>query len=150
MPGLNPRNAVRDYQPIGNGYIKIAGAKPLVPDIETAGVKGEYRKKNPVDARNSKCFWPVLPGEAFSRARVVQPVKADIEMIEQRRANGFVPSKTEVVREARLEKVLVEGRRYGLGSVKLFLVPAAPAQQAPIAPNSIRVTPENRGGLHHG
>src|SRR5882762_9658508 len=125
MAGLNPRNAVSDYKPVGNGHIKVPRAKPLVADIKTARVKGKLGKKNPAGTGNSECFWPILPRETIGLAWVVQPVETDIEMIEQGRTEGFVPSKTEVVREPRLEKVRVEGRREGLGSVKLFLVAAA-------------------------
>src|SRR6267154_2576158 len=125
MAGLNPSNAVRDYKPIGNGHIKVAGAKPLVSDVESARMKSKHGKKNPARAGNSECLRPVLPGETIGLARIVQPVESHIEMIEQRRTEGFVPTKTEVVGEARLEKVCVEWRGEGLDSVKLFLVAAA-------------------------
>src|SRR6266481_6453149 len=125
MAGLNPRNAVCHDQPIGDGYIKVPRAKPLVSNSKSVCVKAKHRKKNAAGAGNSECFWPILPGETIGLAGVVQPVETDIEMIEQGRTDGFVPSKTEVVGESRLEKVRVEGRREGLGSVKLFLVAAA-------------------------
>src|SRR6267142_1612249 len=135
MAGLNPRNAVSDYKPVGNGHIKVPR------------VKGKLGKKNPAGTGNSECFWPILPRKTIGLARVVQPVEADIEMIEQGRTEGFVPSKTEVVREPRLEKVRVEGRREGLGSVKLFLVAAAIGEEEFIAVSPVLVNPESHSGV---
>ena len=150
MAGLNPSNAVCHDQPIGDGDIKVPRAKPLVPDSKSVCVKAKHRKKNAVGAGNSECFWPILPGETIGLARVVQPVETDIEMIEQGRTDGFVPSKTEVVGESRLEKVRVEGRREGLGSVKLFLVATAIGEEEFIAIAPVLVNPETHGGVQNG
>src|SRR6267154_1821490 len=150
MAGLNPSNAVRDYKPIGNGHIKVAGAKPLVSDVESARMKSKYGKKNPARAGNSECLWPVLPGEIIGLARIVQLVEPHVEVIEQRRTDGFVPSKTEIVGEARLEEVRVEWRRQRLGSVKLFLVAAAIGEEEFIAVSPVLINPERHGGIENG
>src|SRR5260370_22517560 len=70
-------------------------------------------------------------------------------MIETGKTDGFVPSKTEVVREPRLEKVRVEGRREGLGSVKLFLVAAAIGEEEFIAVSPVLVNPESHSGVQN-
>src|SRR5690242_14620441 len=147
MTVLNPGNAVRDDKPVGNGHIKVAGTKPLVSDVETVGMKSKLGEKNPAGVGNSKCFWPVLPGETIALAGVVQPVETHIEVIEQGRADGFVPSKTEVVGEPRLEKIRVDWRRERLGSVELFLVAAAIGEKELVAASPVLVNSEAHGGV---
>ncbi len=68
-------------------------------------------------------------------------------MIEQGRTDGLVPSKTEVVGEARLEKVRVEGRREARVSIQLLLVPAAIGEEEFIGVSPVLVNPESHGRI---
>src|SRR5262245_20069309 len=142
MAALDPRNTVGHNKAVGNGDIKISGTETLISNTKRVCVKRKYGKKGSAGIGDSKRFWPILAGETVGYARVVQPIKTDIEMIEQGRTDGFVPAKSKIVRESRLEKIRVEGRREGLRPVKLFLVATAVGKEEFVRRPPVLINPE--------
>ena len=68
-------------------------------------------------------------------------------MIQQRRADRFVPAKTDVVREAGLKEVGVERRRDGATAIQLFLVAAAVREEELVASTPVLIDAKGRGGV---
>src|SRR5260370_6187581 len=107
MTGPNPGQAVCHNQAIGDGYISVASADPLVSDAKVVGAKTEHRKGETARAGNPQGLEPILSSDTFGSAGVIQAVETDGQVIEESRAKCAVPAEPLIVRDAGLEKVLV-------------------------------------------
>src|SRR5258708_20954456 len=108
MTPLDPGDAVRDEQAIGDGAIGIRGGEALVSDINRTSSEVEHWKTGATRPCYSQGLFPVLPGDAYPFTRVIEPVEADVEVVKQRRAKGAVPAEAEVMSKTRLKKVRIE------------------------------------------
>src|SRR5260370_724856 len=134
--------------------LDIGGAIVLVPPGNDRGKMGslllrkaQQETSERVPSLGVACLEGCLDIAKFVVRRVGGAVETNSEVIEQRRTDGFVASKKEVVGEPRLEKIRVEGRREDLVSVKLFLVAAAVGEEEFIAVSPVLVNTETHGGV---
>src|SRR6266581_972181 len=116
----DPRDGVGNQQTIGDGVVETSAAKTLIPDSYGASGEAELWKTRATSAFYTQRLFPVLPGDACPLTRVIQPVKTDVDMIQQSGAESIVPAKAEVMRDAGSKKVLIERRGKHRISIQCF------------------------------
>ena len=100
MATLNPGDAFSNQQAVGDGIIETTAADSLVPDSYGASFEPELWKTRATSTGNAQRLFPVLPGDAYPLTRVIEPVKTDVEMVQQSGAESIVPAEAEVMRDA--------------------------------------------------
>src|SRR3989442_14563819 len=91
---------VRNQQAVGNGGIEASAPKTLIPAKNRTSPETELWKTRATSPGNAQRLFPVLPGNTYHSTKVMQPIETQVEVVKQTRAEGTVPSKTEVMREA--------------------------------------------------
>src|SRR6267378_4815632 len=125
MTALDPGDTVGNQQAVGDGNIETSAAKTLIPDSYGASAEAELWKTRAACPGNAQRLLPVLPGDGCPLTWVIQPVKTDVDMIQQSGGESIVPAKAEVMRDARSKKVLIERRgKHGI-SIQCFKITVA-------------------------
>src|SRR5713101_6980593 len=125
MPALDPGDTVGNQQAVGDGIIETSAAETLISDAKRTSSEAELWKTRPASPANAERLLPVLTGDAYPLTRVIEPVKTDVEMVQQSGAESIVPAEAEVMRDARSKKVLIERRGKRGSSIQRFQITVA-------------------------
>ena len=77
----------------------------------------------------------------------MQPIEADVQVIEQSRADRPVPAETDIVGKPRLKEIRVQRRGDGPVAVQLLLVPAAVRKEELVVNSPILIDAERHRGV---
>src|SRR5713101_5950592 len=108
MTPSDPGDTVGKNQAIGDGNIETSPAKTVISDTDRASSEAEPWKPDTTCPGDTQRLFPVLPGYGYPFTRVIEPVKAYSEVVQQVGADGAVPTKTNVMRKTRLKEVTIE------------------------------------------
>src|SRR5437016_5518991 len=100
MTAPDPRDSVSNDQTIGDSYIVVPGSKRLIPDTKRTASETELWNGNTTGPRDAKSLVPVLARHTDSLTGVIEPIKANRQVVQQIRVNCVVPAKAKVMRKA--------------------------------------------------
>src|SRR5262245_40131267 len=99
---------------------------------------------------NPKHYGPILAGDRYSLARVIEPVKTDDEVVQQSRTERTVPAETKVMRDAGSEKVLIERHRKDGSSIQSLEVAIVVGKPKLVLFSPVLIDAERHSGRING
>src|SRR6266404_83983 len=150
VTAFDPSDAVRNQQAVGDGVIETSAAEALISDANRTSSEAELWKTRPASPGNAERLLPVLTGDAYPLTRVIEPVKTDVEMVQQSGAESIVPAEAEVMRDAGSKKILIERRGKDRSSIQRFEITVAVGKKELTSGPQVLIYTEGHRGSPNG
>src|SRR5690349_20538673 len=129
MATFDPADIFCGNQAVWNVTVKALCAEAGVSDADRAAVKAELRKDWARRVPDPQNGWPVRSVYTCCLTEVVQAVESNHKRIQQVRRNRTVPPCAHIVREVRVEEIIVQRAGQIVSAVRCFLIPAAVGEE---------------------